>query len=59
MSTAEQAHRLWLHWARPTIAWYDGNHVGYSRSGTAEEFVVEALAGSGLRVEPAAAPSMA
>ena len=59
MSTAEQAHRLWLHWDRPAIAWYDGNHVGYSRSGTAEEFVVEAMAGSGLRVEPPAAPSMA
>jgi hypothetical protein len=50
---------LWLHWDRPAIAWYDGNHVGYSRSGTAEKFVLEAMAVSGLRFEPAAAPSLA
>ncbi len=37
-----QAHRLWLHWDKPSILWYRGNHVGYLWSQEVTRFVLEA-----------------
>jgi hypothetical protein len=48
LATPGQAHRLWEHWDRPRIEWYDGNHVGYVWSGQVKGFVHSALIESGL-----------
>jgi hypothetical protein len=46
-----QILRLWEHWGRPEIAWYEGSHTGFSRSKTVRRFMREALVRSGL-VDP-------
>jgi hypothetical protein len=43
-----QVIRLWEHWGRPDIAWYEGGHTGFSRSKPVGRFLREALARSGL-----------
>jgi hypothetical protein len=43
--------RLWEHWGRPQIAWYQGGHIGFSRSKPVQRFVLAALVESGL-VDP-------
>lgn len=43
--------RLWEHWGRPQIAWYQGGHTGFSRSKPVQRFVLAALVESGL-VDP-------
>jgi len=43
-----QVLRLWEHWGRPAIAWYEGGHAGFSRSKPIGRFVLEALVQSGL-----------
>lgn len=48
MATPGQAQRLWMHWDRPTIHWYSGNHVGFYWSRGLGEFVDAALVSSGL-----------
>ena len=48
MSTSGQARRLWEHWDRPRIAWYQGGHVGFFWAGTITDFVTQALRDSGL-----------
>jgi pimeloyl-ACP methyl ester carboxylesterase len=54
MSTASQAHRLWLHWDRPTISWYPGGHVGFFWSRQVGAFLLEALEQTGLLAPRAA-----
>ncbi|MGI8491385.1 MAG: alpha/beta hydrolase family protein, partial [Acidimicrobiales bacterium] len=48
MSTATQARRLWEHWDRPRISWYQGGHIGSVMAGAAQGFVASALAESGF-----------
>ena len=48
-----QAQRLWLHWGRPSIHWYPGNHVGFFWTRELGDFVDSALAASGLAELPA------
>ncbi len=43
-----QVARLWEHWGRPEIAWYQGGHAMFSRSKHVGRFVREALVRSGL-----------
>jgi hypothetical protein len=50
MSTSGQARRLWEHWDRPRIAWYQGGHVGFFWAGAITQFVDDALGASGLVV---------
>lgn len=44
----DQVMRLWEHWGRPEIEWYEGGHTGFFRSRPVHEFVDRALAQSGL-----------
>ena len=44
----DQVLRLWEHWGRPEIAWYEGSHTGFPRSKTVGRFMREALVRSGL-----------
>jgi hypothetical protein len=48
MSTPPQAQRLWEHWGRPKIAWYEGSHLTFLWSSTVTRFVEDALRESGL-----------
>jgi hypothetical protein len=54
LATPGQAQRLWLHWDRPTIHWYSGNHVGFFWTRKLGDFVDTALVTSGLAELPAA-----
>jgi hypothetical protein len=29
MATPEQAHKLWVHWNRPMVHWYEGSHIAF------------------------------
>lgn len=44
----EQVTRLWEHWGRPEIVWYQGGHTGFFRSRSVQRFVQDALVQSGL-----------
>jgi len=55
MSTSGQAHRLWEHWERPSVAWYPGGHVGFWWVGSVNRFVTEALVSCGLSAGPSGA----
>jgi pimeloyl-ACP methyl ester carboxylesterase len=44
----EQAVRLWEHWGKPEIVWYQGGHSGFFESRPVQQFVDAALAQSGL-----------
>lgn len=44
----EQVARLWEHWGRPEIAWYEGGHTGFFRSRPVQRFVEDALLASRL-----------
>lgn len=44
VATPQQAARLWEHWQRPTICWYDGSHVGYGFSRDVRAFVRDTVA---------------
>jgi hypothetical protein len=46
-----QVVRLWEHWGRPEISWYEGSHVGFQRSKPIGRFMRVALGRSGL-VDP-------
>jgi dienelactone hydrolase len=46
-----QVARLWEHWGRPDIEWYNGSHTGFFRSKPVGRFVLAALQRSGL-VDP-------
>jgi hypothetical protein len=45
-----QVERLWKHWSRPTLHWYEGPHVGLFWSKEVMEFVEHALAHSGVHL---------
>ena len=47
----DQVARLWDHWGRPEIHWYQGGHTGFFRSQPVQRFVDGALVHAGL-VEP-------
>lgn len=44
----DQVMRLWEHWGRPEIIWYQGAHTGFFRSRPVQDFVDGALRQSGL-----------
>lgn len=44
----DQVMRLWEHWGRPEIVWYQGAHTGFFRSRRVQDFVDAALRQSGL-----------
>jgi hypothetical protein len=44
----EQVVRLWEHWGRPEIVWYQGGHTGFFQSRPVQHFVDDALVQSGL-----------
>jgi hypothetical protein len=44
----EQVKRLWVHWGRPNIHWYEGGHAGFRRSKPVQTFLLNALVQSGL-----------
>ena len=44
----EQVIRLWEHWGRPEIVWYEGGHTGFFQSRPVQRFVDAALIQSGL-----------
>jgi dienelactone hydrolase len=46
-----QVARLWEHWGRPDIEWYNGSHTGFFRSRPVGRFLLAALERSGL-VDP-------
>jgi hypothetical protein len=46
----EQVVRLWEHWGRPEIVWYEGGHTGFFQSRPVQRFVDAALIQSGLVV---------
>ena len=48
----EQINRLWEHWGKPEIHWYQGGHTGFFRSRPIQRFIDDALVQSGL-VDPA------
>lgn len=43
-----QVIRLWEHWGRPDIAWYEGGHTGFFRAKPVGQFVRDALRRSGF-----------
>ncbi len=43
-----QVARLWEHWDRPQIEWYQGGHSGFFRSRPVQDFIENALRHSGL-----------
>ena len=47
----DQVTRLWEHWGRPEIEWYQGGHTGFFQSQPVQRFVNDALMQSGL-VDP-------
>ncbi len=50
----EQVIRLWEHWGKPEIVWYQGGHTGFFRSRPVQRFVEDALEQSGLIDAPPA-----
>lgn len=44
----EQVLRLWEHWDRPEVIWYQGAHTGFFRSRPVQDFIDDALRQSGL-----------
>lgn len=48
MTPPNHAHRLWLHWGRPRVLWFPGDHVGFIWSRSVRDFVDDAYAASGL-----------
>jgi hypothetical protein len=44
----DQIMRLWEHWGRPEIVWYQGAHTGFFRSRPVQDFIDDALLQSGL-----------
>lgn len=44
----EQVIRLWEHWGKPEIVWYQGGHTGFFESRPVQHFVEAAIVQSGL-----------
>jgi Prolyl oligopeptidase family len=49
-----QIMRLWEHWSRPEIHWYEGGHTLFFRSNSSARFLQTALTQSGLIEAPEA-----
>jgi dienelactone hydrolase len=47
----DQVTRLWQHWEKPEIHWYQGGHIGFFGSRPVQRFIDDALVQSGL-VDP-------
>jgi hypothetical protein len=47
-----QVMRLWEHWSRPEIHWYEGGHTLFFRSNSSARFLQAALIQSGLTEGP-------
>jgi hypothetical protein len=47
----DQVARLWEHWGKPEIHWYQGGHAGFFSSQPVQRFIDQALVQSGL-VDP-------
>jgi hypothetical protein len=43
MATPEQAHKLWVHWNRPTVHWYEGSHIAFLWTRAVGEFIDSAI----------------
>lgn len=54
----EQVVRLWEHWGKPEIVWYEGGHTGFFASRPVQRSVDTALELSGLLDWPRAVPSL-
>lgn len=46
MAKPEAAHKLWVHWDKPSICWYGGSHVGFALSREVRAFVEQAVVSS-------------
>lgn len=44
----DQVLKLWEHWGRPEVHWYQGAHTGFFRSRPVQDFIDAALRQSGL-----------
>lgn len=44
----DQVLKLWEHWGRPGVIWYQGAHTGFFRSRPVHDFIDDALRQSGL-----------
>ena len=55
MSTPAQAHRLWAHWGRPRVLWYEGSHISFLWSNQVIRFMDEALVEAGFITRPPSA----
>ena len=44
----EQVVRLWEHWGKPEIVWYQGGHTGFFEARPVQRFIDDALMQSGL-----------
>jgi dienelactone hydrolase len=44
----DQVLKLWEHWGRPEVHWYQGAHTGFFRSRPVQDFIDGALRQSGL-----------
>ena len=53
----DQAHRLWAHWDRPNVLWYEGGHLTFLWSGQVTRFLDDAMASAGF-IEPRTPPRM-
>jgi hypothetical protein len=51
----DQITRLWEHWGKPEIVWYQGGHTGFFLARPVQRFVRDALVQSGL-VDPSRVP---
>lgn len=54
----DQVVRLWEHWGKPEIVWYEGGHTGFFSSRPVQRSVDAALEMSELLDWPRAAPSL-
>jgi dienelactone hydrolase len=52
MSPPAQAQRLWTHWDKPKVLWYEGSHIAFLWSSAVNTFLDEALAENGF-IDPA------
>lgn len=48
MSPPDQARRLWSHWDKPKVLWYEGSHIAFLWSSAVNRFLDEALADRGF-----------
>ena len=44
----DQVRDLWLHWEKPSIAWYPGGHITFRAHRSVRSLVRGALSDSGL-----------